>query len=153
MMLAALAPADIPEIMRIERLPGYDAYIHQWTADEHRAELASPDARYYGWRQAHGLAGFAILQRYRQPMVRLRRLAVVAPGGGIGARLLRGVVDGLFQATRAQAVDLHVKPDNDRARHVYAREGFVEGGDEDLQGQGMILTRQAWTALPRRAGP
>ena len=151
-MLAALAPADVPEIMRIERLPGYDAYIHNWSAEEHLAQLTSPDARYLGWRVAHGLAGFAILQRYRKPMVRLRRLAVVEPGGGVGTALLRGVIDGLFQATRAEAVDLHVKPGNDRARHVYVREGFIDGGDEDLLGEGMILTRGAWAALPRRAG-
>jgi len=150
-MLVSLTPFDLPDVMRIERLPGYDDYINRWTAEEHSAELASPDVRYFGWRTAAGLQGFAILQRYRQPVIRLRRLAVVEPGAGVGTRLLHGVIDGLFKASKAEAVDLHVKPGNIRARHVYEREGFVEGGGEDLQGQGMILTRAAWAALPRRS--
>jgi hypothetical protein len=152
-MLVSLSPFDIPDVMRIERLPGYEAYIHSWTAEEHLAELASPDSRYFGWRTAAGLMGFAILQKYGQPGHRLRRLAVAEPGGGTGTALLRGVVDGMFRASAAEAVDLHVKPDNLRARHVYGREGFVVGGGDDLQGQGMVLTRAAWAALPRRTGP
>ena len=65
--------------------------------------------------------------------------------------MLREVVDWLFTVNDTSALDLHVGIDNSRARHVYAREGFVEGGRDDLQGEGMILSREAWTTLPRRA--
>lgn len=146
-----LHPADIAEVMRIERLKGYDAFIHSWAAEVHAAEMASLDARYFGRRTDCGLAGFAILQKFHEPTVRLRRIAVDAPGDGQGTALLRDVVDWLFTSTNAVAVDLHVRTNNHRARHVYAREGFVEGGHDDLQGEGMILTREAWAALPRRA--
>ena len=150
-MLDALTPDDIAEVMRIERLPGYDAFIGAWSAEGHADEIASPDARYLGWRAGQGLAGFAIFQRFTQPVVRLRRIAVADPGGGTGTHLLRGAVDWLFAANPAEAIDLHVRPENLRARHVYGREGFVAGGADDLGGEGMILTREAWVARPRRA--
>lgn len=149
--LVSLSEEDLAEVMRIERLPGYDDFIHSWTAEIHAAEMASPDTRYFGRRAEVGLAGFAILQKFREPTVRLRRIAVDAPGRGQGTALLRNVIDWLFTHCDAQAADLHIRPDNSRARHVYAREGFVEGGGEDLQGEGLILRREAWTTLPRRA--
>src|ERR671921_716212 len=62
MLLSPLMQADIPEVMRLERLPGYDAFIGRWEADEHAAEMASPDARYFGVRQGRRLAAFLILQ-------------------------------------------------------------------------------------------
>jgi GNAT superfamily N-acetyltransferase len=145
-MLDARRPDDIAEVMRIERLPGYDAFIGAWTAEGHAEEMASPDARYLGWRVEGGLAGFAIFQRFTQPVVRLRRIAVAKPGGGTGSRLLRAAVGWLFAANPADAVDLHVRTANLRARHVYGREGFVVGGGDDLGGEGMILTRRVWMA-------
>lgn len=151
-MFDALTPADIPEVMRIERLPGYDAWIGCWTAQAHAEELASADARYFGWRDGGRLAGFSILQRFHEPTVRLRRIAVAEPGHGIGTPLLRAVVDWVFATSPAEAVDLHVRQQNARARHVYAREGFVVGGGDDLGSEGMILSRTAWAALPRRIG-
>ena len=45
-MLTPIDDADVPELMRIEHLPGYDAFVGRWTAEEHAAERASPDARY-----------------------------------------------------------------------------------------------------------
>jgi len=94
--LVALAVADIPEIMRIERVPAYQGSIGTFTAEHHRAELASPDARYLGLRSTDGLEGFAILQEFRQPVVRLRRIAVAAAGRDSGTVLLRAVLDWAF---------------------------------------------------------
>ncbi len=150
--LVPLTEGDIAEIMRIERLPGYDAFIHSWTAEAHAAEMNSPDARYLGHRAGGGLVGFTILQKFREPTVRLRRIAVDAPGQGAGAALLRDLVDWLFETSQAQALDLHVVTENHRARHVYQREGFVPGGGAP-PGEGMILTRAAWAALPRKHHP
>jgi RimJ/RimL family protein N-acetyltransferase len=150
-MLTLVDDADIPEIMRIERLPGYDAFVGRWTAEEHAAERQSPGARYFAWREAGPVAGFVILQKFTEPMVRLRRIAVAEPGGGAGTRLLRAVIDGLFETTQAQAVDLHVRPENGRARKVYLREGFVSGGEGEPEHEQMLLTREVWAALPRRA--
>jgi RimJ/RimL family protein N-acetyltransferase len=150
-MLTPLTDADVPEIMRIERLPGYDAFVGRWSAEEHAAERKSPQARCFAWREEGRIAGFVILQKFTDPMIRLRRIAVAEPGGGTGTRLLRAVVDWLFETTKAEAVDLHVRPENGRARAVYLREGFVSGGEGDPGHEMMILTREVWAALPRHA--
>jgi len=143
--LSALAAADIAEVMRIERLPGYDAFVGNFTEDEHAAELASPDAVYLGFREGDGLAGFVILQEFREPVVLLRRIAVAQAGGGTGTALFRAAVDWIFASTTADGVKLHVRPGNDRARHIYLREGFsVFASDET--GDQLSVTRQAWAA-------
>jgi RimJ/RimL family protein N-acetyltransferase len=147
MVLSPLTPADIPEVMRLERLPGYDAFIGRWTAEEHVAEMASPDARYFGVRNGHGLAAFIILQRFREPQVRLRRISVGAPGGGLGTAMLREIMDWVFDNTPAEAFWLDVHVENDRARHVYEREGMTPDGAFDAVHQKMILPRERWAAL------
>lgn len=145
-MLSPLTPADIPEVMRIERLPGYDAYVGRWTADEHGAEMASPDARYFGARDGAGLAGFVILQKVHEPSVRLRRIAVGAPGRGLGGEILREVMDHVFEATSATALHLDVHVDNARAHHTYVREGFEDRGQHDPVHTLMEISRAAWAA-------
>lgn len=151
-MLSPLTVQDIAEVMRIERLPGYDAYIGAWEAEAHAAEMASPAARYLGWREGGGLAGFTIFQKFLDPVVRLRRIAVAQPGCGTGTVLLRAAIDWLFDAAPAQAVDLHVRPENHRARTVYEREGFLEGPPDHPEADVMILSRARWAGLPRRDG-
>ena len=59
--LGPAAPEDIPAIMAIERLPGYDALVGRWEADKHRAEMADPANLYFALREAGALAGFAIV--------------------------------------------------------------------------------------------
>lgn len=144
-MLAPLSPGDIPELLRIERSPGYDAFIGQWTPEEHAAEMGSPAARYLGWREGAALTGFVIFQKFDQPVVRLRRIAVARPGGGLGTTLLRAVVDWAFANTDAEAVDLHVRAGNERARAVYAREGFVPSGEFEDDAEEMVVSRARWS--------
>jgi hypothetical protein len=147
MVLSPLTPADIPEVMRLERLPGYDAFIGRWEADEHVAEMASPDARYFGVRDGGGLKAFLILQQFRAPKVRLRRISVGTPGGGLGTQVLREIMDWVFENTQAEAFWLDVHVENDRARHVYEREGMTADGGYDEVHQKMILPRERWAEL------
>ena len=144
--LVPLTPADIAEVMRIERLPGYDAFIGQFGEDEHAAEFASPDARYLGFRRENGgLAGFVIVQEFTAPTVLLRRIAVDETGQGTGTALFRAAVDWIFANTAAQAVKLHVRPENHRARHIYLREGLTRHG-EDPASEYLSVTRARWGA-------
>ena len=143
--LVPLTPADIAEVMRIERLPGYDAFIGQFSADEHAAELASPDARYLGYRRDGGLVGFVIIQEFTAEVVLLRRIAVGQTGEGAGSALFRAAVDWIFANTPAQAVKLHVRPENHRARHIYVREGFAPYSSDET-GDKLSVTRKAWAS-------
>lgn len=148
--LAPLTPADIPEVMRIERLPGYEAYLGRWDEGEHAAEMASPDARYFGLRKDDGLAGFVILQTFREPSVRLRRIAVDGVDRGIGALIMRQVLDWVFDNSDARALHLDVHVDNARAHHVYVREGFIEQGLADPIHRLMEIPRARWADLRGR---
>ncbi|MFN3582397.1 GNAT family N-acetyltransferase [Phenylobacterium sp.] len=144
--LSPLTPADIAEVMRIERLPGYDAFIGRFEADGHAAQMASPDARYFGLRNGAGLDGFVILQEVRQPTVLLRRIAVAEPGGGRGTALLRAIMDWVFEETPAEALKLDVAVGNPRARHVYEREGFAQYAVDDVH-HFLKIPRARWASL------
>lgn len=146
---SALTAADIPDVMRIERLPGYDAFIGRFEADEHAAHFASPDARYFGLRDGEGLAGFVILQEFRAPTILLRRIAVDEPGAGRGTALLRAIMDWVFEQTPAEALKLEVALGNPRARRVYEREGFVQYGVDDVH-HFLKIPRARWAELRRR---
>jgi RimJ/RimL family protein N-acetyltransferase len=148
-MLVPLNADDVAEVMRIERLPGYEGFVGTWPAEEHEAERTSPDARYLGLRDGDGLAGFVIFQKVREPAIRLRRIAVGATDKGTGTRILRAALDWVFQTFPAEAITLGVARINDRARHIYLREGFVDDGEDEVHFN-MVLTRRAW-AERRRA--
>ncbi|TAJ74589.1 MAG: GNAT family N-acetyltransferase [Phenylobacterium sp.] len=149
MDLAALTPADIPEVMRIERMPGYDAVVGRFTAEEHLEQFASPDACYFGLRDGDRLAGFVIMQEIRAPTVLLRRIAVGEPERGVGTRLVRGVMEWTFETTAAEALKLDVHVDNARARHVYEREGFAQY-DEDEVHYFLRIPRARWAEMRDR---
>lgn len=149
MDLSPLTPADIPEVMRIERTPGYDAVVGRFDAEEHATQMASPTVRYVGIRDGDGLAGFVILQEVDQPTVLLRRIAVSQVERGVGTRLVRGVMDWVFQATPAVAMKLDVAVGNPRARYVYEREGFRQY-DADAVHHFLQIPRERWAKLRRR---
>ena len=123
-------PEDIPALMAVERLPGYDALVGRWEADKHGAEMASPSSLYFALREGGRLAGFAIVLDIGDPNRRahLKRIAVAEPGRGDGARLLRGLIDHLFTETATNRLDLDVFVENDRARRAYEKAGFTAEG-------------------------
>ncbi|HEV2818610.1 MAG TPA: GNAT family N-acetyltransferase [Allosphingosinicella sp.] len=123
-------PEDIAAIMGIERRPGYEALVGRWAEDRHRAEMADPSVRYFALREGGALAGFAIVLGLDDPDRRahLQRIAVAEPGGGAGARLLRGVIDAVFAGSETNRLDLDVYVGNDRAKRAYERAGFTAEG-------------------------
>ena len=140
-MLVPLTAADVAEVMRIERMPDYAGFVGAWPAEEHEAERTSPDARYLGLREGAGLAGFVIFQEVRQPVIRLRRIAVGATDKGTGTRILCEALDWAFATFPAEGVSLGVARINNRARHIYLREGFVDDGADEVHFN-MVLTRE-----------
>jgi RimJ/RimL family protein N-acetyltransferase len=124
-----IAPEDVPALMAIERLPGYDTLVGRWEAAKHEAELAHPGTRYFALRAGGRLAGFAIVH-LDDPDRRahLKRIAVAEPGRGDGGRLLRGLIDQLFTETETNRLDLDVFEDNHRAMRAYVKAGFTAEG-------------------------
>jgi RimJ/RimL family protein N-acetyltransferase len=144
--LEPLAPSDIPEVMRLERLPFCAGFVGSFAHEKHAAEMASPDCRYLGVRADAGLAAFVLLQDFREPVIRLRRIVVGAPGQGTGTAVLRALMAWAFESTPAAGVRLHVRADNAPARRVYLREGFRDTSHDD-SGYRMSVSRDAWRAL------
>jgi RimJ/RimL family protein N-acetyltransferase len=145
MPLSSLTPADIAEVMRIERLPGYEATVGRFEVDEHASQMARDDVRYVGVREGDGLAGFVILQDFDQPSVLLRRIAVSRQDGGIGSWLVRATMDWVFETTRAQALRLEVALNNPRGKFVYERQGFAVDGADAVH-HFLSIPRERWAA-------
>lgn len=122
--------ADIPFVMSVERLEGYDALVGRWDEARHHAALADPRHTYFVGSDGGEPVGFAILRDWAAPerVTQVRRLAVRDPGRGHGRRLLRAVVDAVFAETDAHRVWLGTFPDNLRARRTYEALGFVPEG-------------------------
>ncbi|HEY9216510.1 MAG TPA: GNAT family protein [Phenylobacterium sp.] len=161
--LQPATPADIDEIMRLERLDGNERLVGRFERAEHEAEFAAAGTRYLAWRGEGGaLLGFAILQRFDNPHknVNLRRIVVAEPGAGLGRAFLPALVDWFFEQTDHNRLDLNVYVHNERAWRAYLREGFVEEGVQRDIGIGwdgrfhdmklMSMLRRDWLALPRR---
>lgn len=147
MSVELATPADIPAIMAIERSPGFDTLVGRWSPEDHAAEMAKPDSRYFLLRGDDGPAGFVMIQRIDEShrKAHLRRIAVARPGEGAGTRLMNGVLDWLYTETDVNRIDLDVYVENERARRSYEKAGFqVEGRLRDYHRNDDGTFRDMW---------
>jgi RimJ/RimL family protein N-acetyltransferase len=129
-ILEPATAADIPAIMALERGEGFDGLVGRWSADEHAAEMAKPSALYFLAREDAEPTGFVMIEGVGDGhgKAHLRRIAVACPGGGVGTRLLRAVLDWLYTNTDLNRLDLDVYVENERAKRSYEKAGFqLEG--------------------------
>lgn len=131
--------ADIPAIMAIERMPGFERFFGTFTETEHRTHLADPDCHNIVLHEGEVL-GFALLRGFSQGEghVRLNRLAAREPGQGHGQALLDHAKGLAFAPAETVRFWLRVACSNSRARHVYERNGFVL--ETVLPGDGILPT-------------
>lgn len=128
-MMRPATAADIPDIMRIERLEGYAAFVGASDAAEHAAWQADADSAEYVWEVGGAVAAFAVLQKLStNHAVLLKRIAVATPERGLGQVFVRALIDLAFESTPARRVELDTSEENARARHVYEKLGFVHEG-------------------------
>jgi RimJ/RimL family protein N-acetyltransferase len=131
MALRLATPADLPEIMEIERQPGFENFVGRSSAEFHARAIVDPDCAYLVGLNADGvIAGFAILRDLTNPMGNtcLKRLAVRTPGGGLGKPFLLEVIGWAFTQTNTHRFWLDHIISNDRARHVYEQSGLTREG-------------------------
>jgi [ribosomal protein S18]-alanine N-acetyltransferase len=116
--------ADLPEVLELEEL----AYPQPWTEGVFRDELAAPHRTYLVAEAGGGLAGYGGLMvvgdeaHVTSVTVRPERR-----GGGIGTRLMLGLVDAAH-AAGARSLTLEVRTSNAAAQALYARFGMVPVG-------------------------
>src|SRR5262249_43908170 len=99
--------ADIPTIMRIERLDGYEPLVGRWEADQHAVEIKNPANRYFVAREGGEIIAFTILQGVTTPhrCIRVRRIIARNPERGVGSTFLRSVLDTCFNELAAHRVE------------------------------------------------
>ena len=92
--------------------------------------LADPSARLLSWEVSGVPAGFALWCGVGDPSgaVELRRLALVATGGGQGQVFLRALLGHGFGTLKAARVWLDASSENPRAIKTYERAGFTLEG-------------------------
>ena len=103
------------------------------TARRHAAALADPDLAHYVVRARPDLAtvGFALLAGLRRDdrVIEPPRIVITMPGReGFGRAAIQAVKRLVFDSLGGERLWLDVKPDNARARALYASEGFREDG-------------------------
>jgi ribosomal protein S18 acetylase RimI-like enzyme len=128
----AMRPAssgDLPAIMAIERLPGFELHVGRSEETEHRAMMASPAYAYRLGIQTD-VEAFAILSGLGDPHrnLYLKRVAVSRPGEGLGTAFLGLVLDEAFGRLGAERVSLDCFAGNARAQRVYQKLGFTRDG-------------------------
>jgi RimJ/RimL family protein N-acetyltransferase len=122
--------ADVPFIMATERMNGYDELVGRWDEARHLSAVNDRHYAYFLAKDIRGPVGFAIVRDWASPerVTCVKRIAVVKPGKRVGRRLLRAVVEAIFQGTNAYRVWLGVFPENERARRAYEAVGFRAEG-------------------------
>ena len=130
MNIRPAGPADIPAIMEIERTPGFEAYVGRSERSQHEAMMAAADCRYIMLEDEAGPLGFAILQGIgaANGVIYLKRIAISAPGKGLGKQFLAELIHRAFIDFYADKFWLDAFETNARARHVYAACGLQLDG-------------------------
>ncbi len=132
MRLRPATPDDIAFVAGLERAPSSDGFISRFEPAEHARLMADPANLYLlGEGEGGEPIGFAIvfgLDDLRHGNVLIKRIAVTAPGRGLGRPFLTAVVDRLFARPQTHRLWLTVAEHNSRARHVYEGLGFVVEG-------------------------
>ena len=131
MLLRPASPADLRQIVALERLPESRRYVGQWTQDQHARALAGSNARYFVHQDESGrILAYIILQGFDEGSfsVEFKRFVVAETGRGLGRRLLADILRLVFDEIRAHRFYLDVVEDNVRARHLYKSFGFSEEG-------------------------
>lgn len=121
---------DLEFIMATERLPGYAERVGAHDATVHLHKMSLPQYRYMIGESPPGAFGFAVIKQNDdgKGIANLNRVAVRQTGQGIGTRFILSLTDVVFSDPQIERLWLDVLPDNDIARDVYSKIGFVEEG-------------------------
>ena len=122
--------ADLDRVIEIEGMPESRSFITVWPHERHEEAMADPDFEHLVVIDDGDIVGEVILHDIRSPHNRMEiwKIAVAAPGKGVGRKALELAVDRCFDVHGAHRVWLDLKLYNDRARRVYEALGFVSEG-------------------------
>lgn len=134
MRLRRATSDDIPAIMAIERQPGYEALVGQWSAEQHAEHLGDPGFHYFVANDDDGaVTAFAALHAQPDGLV-LNRIIVKEAGRGLGKTMLEAIMALAASLGRSDRIWLRVAAHNERAIRLYHSFGFAEEGRLDCAG-------------------
>lgn len=125
-------PTDLEFVLACESNHDASAFILPWTQAQHASAIADPDCahRVMFDETTDELLSFVLLFGLTSPhhAIEFRRIVSGPKGRGFGRQAVREVKRIAFDRMNAHRLWLDVKSKNDRARHLYSTEGFVEEG-------------------------
>ena len=128
----ATTEADLERILAIERDPENIDFILCWTPEQHRAVLDDPHSAHWIFETVDDgrTVGFAILHGIDTPdrILHWRRLIITEKNQGFGHHAMRLVKKVAFERLGIHRLWFDVFVHNERGRHLYKSEGFVEEG-------------------------
>jgi RimJ/RimL family protein N-acetyltransferase len=129
--------SDLDFVLEAEQHSENQAYVGQWSHQQHLAALTNPDYAHLLIERASPesvnpiqAVGYVIVTGLQglDHNVNLKRLVITVKGQGYGHQVVQLVKQLAFEEWRVHRLWLDVKDYNQRARHLYATEGFVEEG-------------------------
>ena len=122
--------SDLPFVLKAERHPDNVCFVGQWSQERHESAIATPHEAHFLVTAGSRPVGYTILQDLTSDAaaIRLRRLVITDKGQGYGHSALQLIQQWAFLELQAHRLWLDVKTYNPRARHLYAKAGFVHEG-------------------------
>ncbi len=124
--------ADLEFTMKAEEHADNRAFVSQGSLEAHQTAVSNPDYCYliFETPENNNRVGYAISRGLQNPYynIELMRIIITEKGQGYGHEALRIIKRKAFEEWQAHRLWLDVVTHNQRARHVYASEGFVLEG-------------------------
>lgn len=120
--------SDIDRILRLESATDTAEWVAPTGREWHEAVLADPDKEHLLLLENGVLAGYAVLVGIvTGGDIELRRMVIdpARRGRGLGRLFVRHIVDHVQKKYGARGMWMDMKCHNDRARKLYASEGFT----------------------------
>ena len=128
--LRVAAAIDLDYILDLEAAGRREGFIRGDDRPAHVARMGEAHVVYYVIEQGAARVGFVILGGVGgdDKAIEIGRLMIAPEARGVGQAALAEILRCVFEDHDAHRVWLDTIADNARARHVYAKLGFVEEG-------------------------
>ena len=122
--------ADLQIVLKIENDVEIAAFIGAYSLERHQQVIDSKDELHLTFAANEKLIGYAILMGLENPndCIELKRITIAEKGKGYGRAALKLIKKYCFEKLSCHRLWLDVFDFNERARHLYRSEGFVEEG-------------------------
>ncbi len=131
---------DLPLFAEMEQVDGTSEFISQYSLDEHHRKFDEPQINYLRITNAGAIVGFFILALEPDgTSVEFRRIVVSDKGNGIGQVAIRQMEEFCKDELGRSRIWLDVLETNYIGRHIYDKLGYQQFGEQESQGERLLL--------------